>query len=95
LNGWIVVNPWPSTSTIPAMSRRSTSPLTETQVRQVLQRLARDLEDLAAGGETLNTRPTISRQERLADLVPAPPRLSPHEERVQLRRQLGLDLEAV
>jgi hypothetical protein len=66
-----------------------------TQVRQVLQRLARDLEDLAAGGETLNTRPTISRQERLADLVPAPPRLSPHEERVQLRRQLGLDLDAV
>jgi hypothetical protein len=61
------------------------------QVRHVLQRLARDLEDLAAGHQTLRPRQAISRQELLADLAPAPPRLSPHEERVRLRRQLGLD----
>ena len=61
------------------------------QVRQVLQRLARDLEDLAAGSEILEEAPAPSRQERLAALAPVPPRLSPHEERVRLRRQFGLD----
>jgi hypothetical protein len=61
------------------------------QVRQVLQRLARDLEGLAAGCATLTMGPAISRQERFAGLVPEPPRLSPREERAQLRRQLGLD----
>jgi len=61
------------------------------QVRFVMQRLARDLEDLAAGSETLKTQSATSRQDRLADLAPAPLRLSPYEERLQLRRQLGLD----
>ena len=32
-----------------------------------------------------------SRRERLADLLPKPRRLSPREERAQLRRQLDLD----
>jgi hypothetical protein len=63
----------------------------KTQVRDVLLRLARDLEDLARGSETLKMGPATSRQERLADLVPAPRRLSPYEERLQLRRQLGFE----
>jgi hypothetical protein len=61
------------------------------QVRHVLQRLARDLEDLAAASETPTAASTLSRRERLADLAPPPPRLSPYEERTRLRRQLGLD----
>ena len=61
------------------------------QVRRVLQRLARDLEDLAAGSEIPQDAPAPSRQERLADLAPVAPRLSPHEERVRLRQQFGLD----
>jgi hypothetical protein len=64
------------------------------QVRHVMQRLARDLEDLAVGSEALNTRLAQSRHERLADLAPEPPRLSPYEERLRLRWQLGLDPSA-
>src|SRR3954447_5007125 len=52
------------------------------QVRHVLHRLARDLEDLALESESLKTGLATSRQERLADLAPTPPRLSPHEERI-------------
>ena len=63
----------------------------QSQVRQVMLRLARDLEDLAAGSGTSREGPGLIRQERLADLAPAPPRLSPYEERLQLRRRLGLD----
>jgi len=61
------------------------------QVRHVLHRLARDLEDLAIESESLKTGLATSRQERLADLAPTPPRLSPHEERIRFRQQLGLD----
>jgi hypothetical protein len=61
------------------------------QVRHVLQRMARELEGLAAGSGVQREGPALTRWERLADLVPQPPRLSPREERAQLRRQLGLD----
>jgi hypothetical protein len=66
-------------------------PVDRTQIRQVLQRIARDLEDLATRSGGQQEGPGLSRRERLADLVPKPPRLSPREERAQLRRQLGLD----
>jgi hypothetical protein len=66
-------------------------PVDRAQVRQVLQRIARDLEDLATRSGAQREGPALSRGERLADLVPKPPRLSPREERAQLRRQLGLD----
>jgi hypothetical protein len=66
-------------------------PVDRAQVRHVLQRIARDLEDRAAGSGAQSEGPGLSRRERLADLLLGPPRLSPREERAQLRRQLGLD----
>jgi hypothetical protein len=61
------------------------------QIRQVLQRIARDLEDLAARSGAQPEGPGLSRRARLADLLPKPRRLSAREERAELRRQLGLD----
>jgi hypothetical protein len=66
-------------------------PVDRAQVRQVLQRTARDLEDLAARTGAQSEGTGSSRRERLADLLPKPRRLSPREERAQLRRQLDLD----
>jgi hypothetical protein len=66
-------------------------PVDRAQVCHVLRRIARELEGLAAGSGTQTEGPALTRRERLADLVPTPPRLSPREERAQLRRQLGLD----
>ena len=65
-------------------------PVERTQVHHVLQRVARDLEDLAAASGAQTGRRELSRRERLTDLLPKPPRLSPREERAQLRGQLGL-----
>jgi len=59
-------------------------PVDRAQVRQLMRRLARDLEDLAVGNGTPTEGPTFARREHLADLVPTPPRLSPYEERLQL-----------
>jgi hypothetical protein len=70
----------------PLILRPSTS-----QVRQVLQEIAREIEGLAAGSAPANDEPGGSRRERLASLLPKPVRLSPREERVQLRRQFGLE----
>jgi hypothetical protein len=61
------------------------------RVRQVLHRIARDLEDLAARNGAQSEGTEHSRRERLADLLPESRRLSPREERAQFRRQLGLD----
>jgi hypothetical protein len=61
------------------------------QVRHVLQEIAREIEGLAAGSTPANDVPGSSRRERLASLLPKPARLSPHEERAQLRRQFGLE----
>jgi hypothetical protein len=66
-------------------------PVGRAQVRQVLQRIARDLEDLVASSAAQSVGAGLSRREQLADLVPEPRRLSPREERAELRRQLGLD----
>lgn len=66
-------------------------PVERAQVRQVLQRMARDLEDLAAGSDAQREGRGLSRRERLADLELKQPRLGPREERAQIRRQLGLD----
>ncbi|MBV9173829.1 MAG: hypothetical protein JOZ81_27520 [Chloroflexi bacterium] len=66
-------------------------PVDRAQVRQLMRRLARDLEDLPVRNGTPTEGPPFARREHLADVVPTPPRLSPYEERLQLRRQLGLD----
>jgi hypothetical protein len=66
-------------------------PVDRAQIRQVLQRIARDLEDLAASGGEQSAGLAHSRRERLADLLPQPHRRSPREERAELPRQLGLD----
>jgi DNA-binding Lrp family transcriptional regulator len=77
--------------------RDATDPQTEyvaadrAQVRQVLREIAREIEGLAAGSTPVSDEPVGSRRERLASLLPKPARLSPHEERAQLRRQLGLE----
>src|SRR6266542_1223704 len=60
------------------------------QVRQVLLEIAGEIEGLAAGSAPANDS-EASRRERLASLLPKPARLSPHQERVQLRRQFGLE----
>jgi hypothetical protein len=66
-------------------------PVDRAQVRQVLQRIARDLEDLATCSRAQAEGTAPSRREHLADLLPKPRRLSPREERAELRRQLGMD----
>jgi hypothetical protein len=66
-------------------------PVDRAQVCQLMRRLARDLEDLAVGNGTPRERPRLARREHLADLVPTPPRLSPYDERLQFRRELGPD----
>ena len=66
-------------------------PVDRAQVRVVLQRIAQDLEGQAAGGGSPREGPVTSRRERLADLLPKPARLSPWQERAELRRQVGLD----
>ena len=66
-------------------------PVDRAQVRLVLQRIAQDLEGQAAGGGSQREGPLTSRRERLADLLPKPARLSPWQERAELRRQVGLD----
>ena len=77
--------------------REATDPQTEyvaadrAQVHQVLQEIAREIEGLAAGSTPANDESGASRRERLASLLPKPARLSPHEERAQLRRQFGLE----
>jgi hypothetical protein len=82
---------------VPVNLREATDPQTEyvpadrAQVRQVLQEIAREIEGLAAGSAPANDEPGGSRRERLASLLPKPVRLSPHEERAQLRRQFGLE----
>ncbi len=77
--------------------REATDPQTEyvaadrAQVRQVLREIAREIEGLADGKTPPNDEPVGSRRERLASLLPKPARLSPREERAQLRRQFGLE----
>ena len=61
------------------------------QVRQVLQEIAREIENLAAESTPANDEPVGTRRQRLTSLLPKPARLSPHEERAQLRRQFGLE----
>jgi hypothetical protein len=61
------------------------------QVRQVLLEIAREIESLAAESTPANDEPVGTRRQRLASLLPKPARLSPHEERAQLRRQFGLE----
>jgi hypothetical protein len=61
------------------------------QVRQVLREIAREIEGLAAGSTPASAESVASRRQRLASLLPKPARLSPHEERSQLRRQFGLE----
>ena len=61
------------------------------QVRRVLREIAREIEGLAAGSTPASAEPVASRRQRLASLLPKPARLSPHEERAQLRRQFGLE----
>jgi hypothetical protein len=61
------------------------------QVRQVLQEIARAIESLAARGTARNDEQVDSRRQRLASLLPKPARLSPREERAQLRRQFSLE----
>jgi hypothetical protein len=65
-------------------------PADRAQVRQVLQRIAREIEGLATGSAPANDEPGGSRRERLASLLPKPVRLSPREG-AQLRRQFGLE----
>jgi hypothetical protein len=60
------------------------------QVRQVLREIARESE-VTVGSTPANAEPVASRRQRLASLLPKPARLSPHEERAQLRRQFGLE----
>jgi hypothetical protein len=67
-------------------------PVDRRQVRQVLHRIARDLEDVAAGQAVGADHPPDARRERLADLQPPPPPLNSLEERRQRRRRLGMDL---
>jgi hypothetical protein len=77
--------------------REATDPQTEyvpadrAQVHQVLLEIAGEIEGLAAGSTPANDASGASRRERLASLLPKPARLSPHEERGQLRRQFGLE----
>ena len=66
-------------------------PVDHAEVRLVLQRIAHDLEGRVTAGGSQREGPGASRRERLADLLPKPARLSPWEERAQLRRQFGLD----
>jgi len=66
-------------------------PVDRAQVRLVLQRIAQQLEGHAAGGGAQREGPGTSRSEHLADLLPERARLSPWQERAQLRRQFGLD----
>jgi len=66
-------------------------PVDHAQVRLVLQLIAKELEGDASGGVSGRKAEMTSRRERLADLLPEPVRLSPWQERAQLRRQLGLD----
>lgn len=67
-------------------------PVDRRQVRQVLHRIARDLEDVVAGRTVGADRPPAARRERLADLQPPPPPLNSLEERRQRRRRLGMDI---
>jgi len=67
-------------------------PIERRQVRQVLQRIARDLEDGAAGGTTEADSPAPARCERLVDLQPPPPPLNSLQERRERWRRLGMDL---
>ena len=77
--------------------REATDPQTEyvaanrAQVHQVLQEIAGEIEGLAAGSTPANDEPGGTRRERLASLLPKAARLSPREERAQLRRQFGLE----
>jgi hypothetical protein len=77
--------------------REATDPQTEyvaadrAQVHQVLQEIAGEIEGLAAGSTPANDEPGGSRRQRLASLLPKPARLSPREERAQLRRQFDLE----
>ena len=66
-------------------------PADRAQVHQVLQEIAREIEGLATGSAPADDEPGGSRRERLASLLTKPARLSPHEERAQLRRQFGLE----
>ena len=61
------------------------------QVRQVLQEIAREIESLAAESTPANDEPVGTRRQRLTSLLPKPARLSPREERAQLRRQFDLE----
>jgi hypothetical protein len=77
--------------------REATDPQTEyvaadrAQVRQVLQEIAREIESLAAESTPANDEPVGTRRQRLTSLLAKRARLSPHEERAQLRRQFGLE----
>ena len=61
------------------------------QVRQVLLKIAGEIEGLAAGSTPASDAAGASHRELLASLLPKPARLSPHEERALLRRQFGLE----
>ena len=82
---------------VPVNLREATDPQTEyvladrTQVHQVLQEIAGEIEGLAAGSTPANDEQGGSRRQRLASLLPKPAGLSPREERAQLRRQFGLE----
>ena len=67
-------------------------PIDRQQVRQVLHRIARDLEDVAAGRALGADGPASTRRERLVDLQPPPPPLNSLQERRERRRRLGLEL---
>ncbi len=77
--------------------REATDPQTEyvaanrTQVHQVLQEIAGEIEGLAAGSTPANDEAGGSRRQRLASLLRKPAGLSPREERAQLRRQFDLE----
>ena len=66
-------------------------PVDRAQVRQVLQHITRELEDLATRNGAQSDGTGYSRRAHVADLLPKPRRLSPRAERTHLRRQLGLD----
>ena len=77
--------------------REATDPQTEyvpadrALVHQVLLEIAGEIEGLATGSTPASAEPAGLRRKRLASLLPKPARLSPREERAQLRRQFGLE----
>ena len=72
-------------------------PFDRPRILRVLARIAADLDELArahavgaAGASPGEEEPRARHRRRLAEPVPAPPRLSPREERARLRAEVGL-----